>query len=95
MTNRCRACDMNWWPYQTDKGCCPVCGSGTVRTQEPGSIDADAKHKAELQRRREVEQKRKVAASFEEYAAEWDAEAMNRQAAELAALPVVEPRRAA
>jgi hypothetical protein len=95
VTNRCRACDMNWWPYQTDKGCCPLCGGGTTRTQEPGSIDADAKHKAEIARRREAERKRKVTERFEKYAAKWDAEAMAAQAEELAGLPVVEPRRAA
>lgn len=46
MTNYCPECIVNWWPYQTHKGCCPACGGGTVRRQEPASLDVDDRCRA-------------------------------------------------
>ena len=40
MSYYCSECVVNWPPYQTDQGCCPKCGGGTVRRQEPASDDA-------------------------------------------------------
>jgi ssDNA-binding Zn-finger/Zn-ribbon topoisomerase 1 len=40
MSYHCPECDVNWWPYQTDRGHCPSCGAGTVRRQERASDDA-------------------------------------------------------
>lgn len=37
----CSACVVNWNPYQCNDGACPLCGSGTVRRQEPASDDSD------------------------------------------------------
>jgi len=42
MSYYCSECVVNWWPYQAKGGCCPRCGGGTVRRQEPASDDADA-----------------------------------------------------
>ena len=41
MTYYCSECVVNWWPFQAKDGCCPRCGGGTVRRQEPASADAD------------------------------------------------------
>jgi hypothetical protein len=46
MTYFCAECVVNWWPYQATGGCCPSCGGGTVRRQEPASDDADDRHRA-------------------------------------------------
>ncbi len=54
MTYYCSECVVNWWPYQTTNGCCPTCGGGTVRRNEPASDEADQLHrgaKAEAERR--------------------------------------------
>ena len=57
---------MNWWPYQTDRGCCPGCGGGTVFRQEPASEQADT-----LYRQAHAEAlKRDTYARFEQYYAE-------------------------
>jgi hypothetical protein len=37
MTFYCAACDVNWWPFQTSRGTCLRCGSGTKCTQDPPS----------------------------------------------------------
>jgi hypothetical protein len=54
MSYYCSECVVNWWPYQAKDGCCPRCGGGTVRRQEPASDDADplfAKAREEAARR--------------------------------------------
>lgn len=54
MSYYCSECVVNWWPYQAKGGCCPRCGGGTVRRQEPASDDADAQFalaRAEAERR--------------------------------------------
>ncbi len=54
MSYYCSECVVNWWPYQAKGGCCPRCGGGTVRRQEPASDDADAQFalaRAETERR--------------------------------------------
>jgi uncharacterized Zn finger protein (UPF0148 family) len=40
MTYRCDVCLINWWPYLTKAGVCPVCGAGTKRVNEPATPDA-------------------------------------------------------
>ena len=40
MSYFCSECLVNWWPYQAKNGCCPRCGGGTTRRQEPASDDA-------------------------------------------------------
>ena len=46
MSYYCSECVVNWWPYQTRDGCCPRCGGGTTRRQEPASEDAEILHRA-------------------------------------------------
>lgn len=41
MTYYCSECVVNWWPYMAKDGCCPLCGGGTSRRQEPASSDAE------------------------------------------------------
>lgn len=66
MTYYCSECVVNWWPYQATAGCCPLCGSGTSRRNEPASDDADDLHR---QARAAAERRDRVAA-FEAYYAE-------------------------
>jgi hypothetical protein len=42
MSYYCSECVVNWGPDQTDRGHCPTCGGGTVRSQDPASDDAGA-----------------------------------------------------
>jgi hypothetical protein len=66
MTYYCSECVVNWWPYQARDGCCPCCGGGTSRRQEPASDDADQRFvraRAEAERRARYE-------AFEAYYAE-------------------------
>lgn len=66
MTYYCSECVVNWWPYQARDGCCPSCGGGTIRRQEPASDDADmlfARARAEAERRERYD-------AFEAYYAE-------------------------
>jgi hypothetical protein len=37
----CSACEVNWWPHQAAHQRCPMCGAGTVGTDDPVSEDAD------------------------------------------------------
>ena len=66
MIYRCDSCEMNWWPYQCTDGCCPECGSVTVRRAGVVSEDADARHRAVLAERI----KRERYERFERYYAE-------------------------
>jgi hypothetical protein len=66
MTYYCNDCVMNWHPYQCTDGCCPECGNGTKRTQEPASPDAESRHRAALA----AAIKRDRYAQFEAYYAE-------------------------
>jgi hypothetical protein len=66
MTYYCSNCVVNWWPYQATAGCCPLCGSGTSRRQEPASDDADALHR----KARADADRRDRFARFEAYYAE-------------------------
>lgn len=69
-TNHCTACDVNWSPYQTLKGACPVCGSGTVRKQEPPSLDADARYKRAMDKRRAAEEQQRRRDNFDAFYAD-------------------------
>lgn len=40
MTYECSSCDVRWLPYQTNAGACPMCGSGTKRTNAGASPNA-------------------------------------------------------
>lgn len=40
MTLYCTECALAWHPYQAAKGACPICGSGTVRRNQPASDEA-------------------------------------------------------
>jgi hypothetical protein len=66
MTYYCSECVVNWWPYQATDGCCPVCGGGTSRRQEPASADADELHR----KARTEAERRDRHARFEAYYAE-------------------------
>jgi hypothetical protein len=55
MTYYCSECVVNWWPYQAKAGCCPTCGGGTVRRNEPASEEAERMH-----RRARTERERKA-----------------------------------
>ena len=66
MSYYCSECVVNWWPYQAKGGCCPRCGGGTMRRQEPASDDADAQF---AHARREAERRERHAA-FERFYAE-------------------------
>jgi hypothetical protein len=70
MSYYCSECVVNWWPYQTNQGCCPTCGGGTVRKREPASDDADPLYRSA---RAEVD-KRDAYARFELYYAEREQE---------------------
>lgn len=48
MSQHCSDCDVYWWPYQTKSGRCPQCGAATMRTHEPASEDAIARHQEAL-----------------------------------------------
>ena len=65
MSYYCSECVVNWWPFQANDGCCPRCGGGTVRRQEPASDDAAA-----LALAREEAERRARHAAFEAYYAE-------------------------
>jgi hypothetical protein len=66
MTHHCPECLVNWWPYQTDHGHCPACGSGTARSPEPASEDADTLYRIA----RDEAGKRDLYARFERYYAD-------------------------
>lgn len=97
MTNYCAACDVNWWPYmcKPTKGRCPECGSGTVRKQEAGSLDADARFKTAMARKAEREGSEKRHAEFERFYERHERQRLEATLAEIHALPELEPRRVA
>jgi hypothetical protein len=66
MSYYCSECVVNWWPYQAKAGCCPRCGGGTLRRQEPASDDADARFALARQEAERLERH----AAFEAYYAE-------------------------
>jgi uncharacterized Zn finger protein (UPF0148 family) len=66
MTYHCSECLVNWWPYQARGGCCPTCGGGTTRRNEPASEEAVRMHK----RPRTETELRDRYARFEAYYAE-------------------------
>lgn len=66
MSYYCADCVVNWWPYQARDGCCPWCGGGTSRRQEPASDDAEVLFQLA---RVEADRRERVAA-FEAYYAE-------------------------
>ena len=66
MSYYCSECVVSWWPYQARGGCCPRCGGGTSRRQEPASDDAAALFELA---RAEAERRERFAA-FEAYYAE-------------------------
>jgi hypothetical protein len=59
----CSTCEVNWWPHQAAHERCPMCGRGTVSTQEPASDDADLLHRLA----RAEADKRDAYAHFERY----------------------------
>jgi hypothetical protein len=59
----CSACEVNWWPHQADHGRCPMCGRGSVCTEEPASEDADLLYRIA----RAEAQKRDIYANFDRY----------------------------
>jgi hypothetical protein len=59
----CSSCEVSWWPHHTDHERCPMCGGGTIRTDEPASDDADLLYRIA---RAEAE-KRDVYAHFDRY----------------------------
>ena len=63
MTYHCSECVVNWWPYQAKGGCCPTCGGGTVRRNEPASEEADRMHR----RARTERERQDRYAAFEAY----------------------------
>ena len=89
----CSSCGVHWWPYQTVGGACPECGKGTRYTQEPGSADAEERHKAAWAKRRERDEAKARALAFELYCAEHEAHRWNDQLDELGALLEAEWRR--
>jgi hypothetical protein len=66
MTYHCPECVTNWHPYQCTDGACPECATGTRRTSEPASEDADVRHRAALAARIGRERRER----FEAYYAE-------------------------
>jgi hypothetical protein len=97
MTHYCRDCDIYWYPYQTkldqrNKGICPECGGGTVRSNEAGSLDPDARYKAAVARRADEEARAKAHREFERYCERRDRQALEAQLAEIRALEETEPR---
>lgn len=45
MSYNCSACEVKWLPHHVDHGRCPMCGAGTMPTQERASEDADLLHR--------------------------------------------------
>lgn len=66
-TNYCPECVINWAPFMCAKGCCPECGGGTARSQEPISDDAQERHHKALQARIARERSEHNHRLFEEY----------------------------
>ena len=69
VSNVCTECVVNWMPYQTPDGRCPVCGGGTVRRQEPASVDALGRYTAAMGEQRRLD----LHARFEVFYAEREA----------------------
>lgn len=67
MTYFCATCVVNWWPYMCTEGCCPQCGTGTKRQQEPASPDALELHQAVIAARVEQARSDLNHKLFEEY----------------------------
>jgi uncharacterized Zn finger protein (UPF0148 family) len=85
VTYYCPECVVNWWPYQAVDGCCPVCGRGTVRRQEPASDDADERFRAARTASRAALESAERHARFEAYYAE------RERLADVVPFPVVDP----
>lgn len=66
MTYYCSECVTNWHPFHCADGCCPECRTGTKRSYEPASPDADVRHRRALA----AAMKRDRYAAFETYYAE-------------------------
>lgn len=66
MTYYCSECVTNWHPFHCADGCCPECGTGTKRSYDPASPDADARHRLALA----AAIKRERYAQFEAYYAQ-------------------------
>lgn len=81
MTYRCAACNVSWYVYMTNKGACPACGGGTVRTNDSVSPDAKALWEALKAKGRSAD----LHVRFEEFYAQRD------PLEHLAKLPTVEP----
>ncbi len=75
MTYYCSECVINWWPYQCAAGCCPECGGGTTRKQEPADADADVRFKAAMRARVERERSEHNHKLFADFCARRDAQA--------------------
>lgn len=91
-TNYCPECLVNWAGYMTDEGCCPQCGGGTLRRQEPMSDEAVDLHHAALRARFVSEKAAHAHAEFEAFYAEREARRLAEDVyADLASLPVVQP----
>src|SRR5688572_27943557 len=37
----CSACEVNWWPHQTDHARCPMCGADSIYTEGHAAYDTD------------------------------------------------------
>ncbi len=74
MTYYCSSCVVNWYPYQCADGCCPECGGGTVRKQEPADPDTDARFKVAMRVRVERERSEHNHKLFDDFCARRDAD---------------------
>lgn len=64
----CSACEVAWWPHQTDHARCPTCGADSIYTEGHAVYDADFVYRIA---HTEAE-KRRIYANFDRYYARLD-----------------------
>jgi len=64
-TYYCPACMTTFAPYMCSESACPRCHTGTRRSNEPMSLEADSVFKEEMAKRAAEEQSKRTAAAFE------------------------------
>jgi hypothetical protein len=79
VSNYCSQCIVQWSPYMCDKGCCPGCGGGTVRKQEPADPDIAARWEFVLEGRK----RRAAHEAFDEFYIEREVTALLRAVDEM------------
>lgn len=74
MTHRCSICDTNWAAFMCSGGACPECATGTTRSHDALSPDAELRFKATMRARAAREASEHKHKLFDEFCARRDAE---------------------